>query len=168
DGSKVELSVLLACGAHRRQRGRRVAFDHAVSVPDLGVHPIASGYAHELLDCGAERGLDLLPRILQEALRHDRTHFAVEVLETAEPIEYAAAPEEIVASRRKLIAMGAQPQTRIRAMVVQIAGDDTGLQHAAEQDRVSTRRPTDAARHGIVGSKEHRAAQEEGGEAAAE
>ena len=79
------------------------------------------------------RGLELQQRIGAQALEHDRAHLVVEALEAAEPVEHAFAPEELVGVGRQLVAMVAQPQARIGAMLGEIACDDAVLQHAAER-----------------------------------
>ena len=155
DRGEVEFALLLTCGAHGRQRGRREPFDHAVGVPDAGVHAVAGAHAHKLFGSPGDGGLDLQPRILDEAVEHDRVHFVVHALETAEPVEHALAPEEHIGVVRQLVAMRAKLQTRIGTMIVEIARDDAGLQHAAERDGVAARRPGELAGHRVVRGDQH-------------
>src|SRR5215469_14983049 len=100
---------------------------------DLVVNAVAGRYEHQLLGCGFERGLDLFPRIILEAFDRDRAHLLIEALEPTKPVENAPAPEELIGIGWKLVAMGAEHKARVGTMIVEIACDDAGLQHATER-----------------------------------
>ena len=127
-----------ACGAKR--------LDDPVGVPDVGVHAVAGGDAHELLGGRRDRGPELRAGIGGEAFAHDDAHLVAQPLEPAELVEQVGAPEEQVGVGRELVAVGAElRQARVGAMLGEIARDDAGLQHAAERDRAAARRPGEPA-----------------------
>src|SRR5262245_20453089 len=151
DRREVEFSLELTRRPHRGQSGRDEVLDHSVGVPDFSVDSVARGGHRQLLDCSADGRLHLQPWILDERFQHDRSHFVVEAIESAKAIKHALAPEKIMGGRRQLVAMFAKLETRIRAMIVEIAGYDTRLQHPAEHDSHAAWRPGGATGNRIVG-----------------
>src|SRR5947199_7623142 len=95
DCREVKFAFELSCSPHRRQRRGDEVFDHAMGMPNLGMNSVARGGEHQLFGGRADRGLNLPPRILDERFENDRAHLVVETVESAKPIEYARAPEEL-------------------------------------------------------------------------
>src|SRR6185437_2853624 len=86
-------------------------------------------------------------------------HLLAEALEAAERVEHAVAPQELVGGCRQLVAVGAELQLLLAAMIVQIFRDDAILEHAAESDADAAGRPRKLSRQRVVGRQQHRAAQ---------
>src|SRR5207248_7275532 len=90
-----------------------------------------------------------------EAVQDDEAHFFAEAVEAAELIEYAPVPQELIGSGRQLVAIRTQPESRVWAMLVEIALDDPILQHAAESNPEAARRPCELPRKGKIRREQH-------------
>ncbi len=113
----------------------------AVGMADPAIGAFAGSDMDQLLRGGDDGGLGLAQRIFGERLPHDQAHLVVQALEAAERVEHAVAPQELVGGRRQFIAIGAELQFLLRAMVVEILFDDAVLQHPAERNAVAAGRP---------------------------
>src|SRR2546423_12090337 len=94
DCREVKFAFELSCSPHRRQRRGDEVFDHAMSVPNLGMNSVARGGEHQLFGGRADCGLKLPPRILHERIENDRAHLVGETVASAKPNEYPRAPGE--------------------------------------------------------------------------
>src|SRR5580693_8616754 len=85
-----------------------------------GEHALATLDLDELL--GRRHGcrLDLLDWILGEAAEHNGPHLVAEPSEAAEFFERTVLPQKLIRGARKLVAIWAQPEPRVWAVVVKI------------------------------------------------
>src|SRR5262249_31919517 len=79
-----------------------------------------------------------------------------EAAEATELIEDAVAPEEIICGCRQLVAVRTELEPRRGTMVVEVALDDSILQHAAEGNAEAARRPGELPRQGEIRREQHR------------
>src|SRR5579859_5459285 len=86
-------------------------------------------------------------------------HLVAEPLEAAKLVEHAVAPQELVGGGGQLVAVGAELQLFLAAMLVQIFRDNAVLEHAAERDADAAGSPRKLTRQRIIGRQQHRAAQ---------
>ena len=155
DQIEVELAPLLSGVLHRRHFFGNKAADDSVGVLDLIMHSVAACELPELFCRSGKRGFELQHRILLEAVQDDEAHFFAEAVEAAELIEYAPVPQELIGSGRQLVAIRTQPESRVWAMLVEIALDDPILQHAAESNPEAARRPCELPRKGKIRREQH-------------
>ena len=124
DGGEVELTPLLPRGMHGGGRARRELLDHADGVPRAWHDAFAGRDVDELTQRRDRGGLELPGRIGAETLADDQAHLVAEPRKAAEPVEHraVAAPEERVGVVGQLVAVHAQPQPLVGAMLVQDSG----------------------------------------------
>src|SRR5262245_35218510 len=127
DQVKMQLAMLLPCLLHSRHFPWNEALDDSVGVPDSIMCPVPGRDQGELARGGRQCSFDLLQGILLQAVQDDEAHFIPEPGEAAELIEDAIAPEEVVGVRRQLVAIRAEPEPRVRAMVIEVSLDDAVL-----------------------------------------
>src|SRR5262249_13097663 len=158
DQIELERAALLSGTLHRGYFFGNEVADDSVGVRDLIMHAVSACDLPEL-SCGSrERGFELQQRILLEAIQDDQAHFLAEAVEAAKLIEHAPAPQELIGSGRQLVAIRTQLEPRVWAMVVEIALDDSILQHAAESNPEAARRPGQLPRKSKVCREQHRRA----------
>jgi hypothetical protein len=110
---------------------------------------------------GAQRGLGLHGGIIAQAAEHDGAHLIAEAGKAAEFVEHALAPQERVGVERQFVAVRAQLELRVRTMIIEIAGDDAVLQHAAERQAVAARRPGHRFADDIIRAEQHDGAEQQ-------
>src|SRR5262245_7437592 len=124
--------MLLPGLLHSRHFPWNEALDDSVGVPDLIVCPVPGRDQAELARGGRHCGFDLPQRILLQTVQDDKAHLLPEAAEAAELVEDAVTPEEVVGVCRQLVAVRAELEPGVGAMVAEVALDDAVLQHAPE------------------------------------
>ena len=160
DRREREFALLLARRLHRRLELRRVVVHDEISVPGPMHDTFAGMHVDQLTRGGDRRGFELQRRIIDQALNGDVFHLLAETGEAAEPVEQRTAPEPDIGVARQRILVGAQPQLRVGAMVVEIFIDDAILQHAAERQRKAARRPCQAFGDRVIGGEHYDGAEQ--------
>ena len=154
--------MLLPCRAHRRELRWDITLDDPVSMgnPDRGA--FTGGDVRQLLRGGSERGFGLPCRICFQRMQRDMAHLVVQAGETAELVEHAVAPQEVVRGGGQLVAIGAELQIFGRAMIAQILRHDAVLHHAAEGDAGAAGRPGQLPRQRKIRRQQYRGAGNDG------
>src|ERR1700712_2891661 len=146
DRGEVEMPALLARRAHRLQLGRKKALENTVGVAEPDIVAFSSGDMDQLLRGAGKRGFGLPGRIFGERMHDDEAHLVVQSLKTAERVEHAVAPQELVGGRRQAVAIGAELQFQLRAMVVEVTRDDAVLHYPSKRHAIAAGRPGQLSR----------------------